>query len=279
MGFIRCGKVVQGGYRCIKYTLVVFNILVILCGSVVIALGILMVTKDYGTSDVSDVTGIDYMKVAHFLIGLGTATIVIALFGCAGAAFENKYFLAFYFAIMLILVICFLAVIIVSFAFKDKLADTAGKLVHKQLMEKYGTDKHFTKAWDEVQRKLECCGLKGDVYSNTSWAFYRKTTWYTDQQGANRLVPESCCKKGSDIAKCRDTQSLIPVQELPVTKGTAANDLLFKDGCLEKLTDPLGTYAAHSIGITIATLLVTIVATLYSCCLCMAINRGESYVV
>ncbi|KAK7101195.1 tetraspanin-18-like [Littorina saxatilis] len=270
---------VAGGYKCMKYTLVAFNTLVLGIGAAVLALGIYTAVTDYGAKEISSVISSDLYKAgSYLLIAVGSATIIIAFLGCAGAAMENRCLLGVYFAIMLLLTIFFLAITIIGFVFRNNLAGHIGRGVEDSLMKSYGKDKDFTDSWDQLQRKLKCCGFEGNVYSNTSWAIFRQTDWFKNQTGDRQFVPFSCCPKDANLDLCTNTDGRIPKAGPPATNQTATNDLLFKEGCYEKLQDYIDQNAAIIGGIALAALFIMIIGTIFSICLCVQIGR-QGYVV
>ncbi|KFQ64379.1 Tetraspanin-3, partial [Phaethon lepturus] len=72
-------------------------------------------------------------------------------------------------------------------------------------------------ALDEVQRKLQCCGIK----NYTDWLMVTADSWHLPPE--KRRVPESCCKE--EYSHCRGDLGHL--------------EQLFQEGCLKKLEDRL----------------------------------------
>ncbi|CAG5126177.1 unnamed protein product, partial [Candidula unifasciata] len=177
---------VTGATRIAKWILVVFNVLVLCAGAIAIGLGAWGLTSEYGAETLKNLTGSElYRGAAIAIIVGGCILVVISFFGAIGAIIESKVLLGIYFVIMLLLLILFVTAAAVGFAFRDKIGDELGKQMESSLLYKYGVDldnndenNEVTSVWDDVQRKLDCCGVSGGLNSTKSWLLWQSSVWF-----------------------------------------------------------------------------------------------------
>ncbi|KAH8282586.1 hypothetical protein KR054_008566 [Drosophila jambulina] len=170
-------SLLTGSANAVKYTLFGFNLIFLITGIILIAVGA-------GVGAVY--TGYElflagkFFSIPTFLIVIGAFIIVITFFGCWGALKEN-YCLVLSFSIMLaIIFILELAAGISGYVLRND----ASELIKKSLtasMADYNSlqQNPTTKLWDDVQRDFDCCGVEsfGD--------------WKTSLGDTN--LPLSCC--------------------------------------------------------------------------------------
>ncbi|XP_076463124.1 CD82 antigen-like [Babylonia areolata] len=278
------GEGVEGCYKCMKYTLVAFNLIVLFIGGTVLGLGIFTLVTEYGVAEMTSILGSDLYKAGtYLLIAGGCITVLISFFGCCGAMMESRCLLGLYFGVMLVLTIFFIAVCIIGFVFRKNITGHLQREVETNLIYKYGTDIGVTEHWDRVQRELKCCGVSGDKSSNTSWAIYKQQShWFRDQTGTSKMqVPFSCCKPDSNLEMCvgRENNDNRPPKEGPPLNDTMEpNDALYKEGCYDKLDDFLDRNALVIGGVALAALFVMALGVIFSICLCVQIGR-QGYIV
>ncbi|KAK7490377.1 hypothetical protein BaRGS_00018356 [Batillaria attramentaria] len=279
---------VEGCYKCMKYVLMIFNIIVLLIGAVVLGLGIYIIVADYGVNKISVILGGDdlYESGVILLIVGGAVTIIISFCGCCGAWKENRILLGIYFVVMLLLTIFYVAIVVIGFIFRDNITGHLRREAETSLVNKYGESKSkaVTERWNAIQQELECCGLTGDKNSNTSWAIYKfRTLWFKDrdynENPGTQYVPESCCKKdNTDMCVGRTNSTGRPPAQGPPVDNLLPNEGLYTDGCYDKLEDFLDENAAIIGGIAIAALIIMLMGVLFSVCLCTQIGK-QGYVV
>jgi len=138
-----CRSVFLGGFKFIKYIVFCANLVVLIFGIILIAVPASTMYSDNQ----------DYKKIASFSLGtglivLGVFLLLIAFFGCCGAAWENRLLLACYFVFLLIILISEIGIGIGASVYKNNLPSTARK------------------AWTKVtnssrtitQNNMDCCG-------------------------------------------------------------------------------------------------------------------------
>jgi len=215
--------------KCVKYLLFIFNLLFFIIGLALIIVGALVQTKlsqyaefSYGTVNLA----------AVFFIVIGAIVFIIGFFGCCGAHKES-YCMTLTFSVLLAIVfIIEIGVAITVYVARSGIEDSLEKEMQKSI-KKYGNETAVTKAWDEMQESLKCCGYDGP------------NDWNDD-------VPKSCCD--SMISSC-----------------TALNS--YQDGCVEKVFDFMKENILLIGGIGIGLAFVQIVGIVIACCLAQAIRK------
>uniref|UniRef100_A0A3Q3B8W3 Tetraspanin 2a n=1 Tax=Kryptolebias marmoratus TaxID=37003 RepID=A0A3Q3B8W3_KRYMA len=95
---------VQGGMKCVKYLLFVFNFIFWLSGLLVLGVG-LWLRFDQHTVDLLTGDGAPdtFFIAVYILLGAGGLMMIVGFFGCFGAVRESQCLLASFFACLLII--------------------------------------------------------------------------------------------------------------------------------------------------------------------------------
>ncbi|KAH8377898.1 hypothetical protein KR093_007756 [Drosophila rubida] len=171
-------SILTGSANAVRYTLFGFNLIFLITGIILIAVGA-AVGSVYNGYDLF-LPG-KFFSIPTFLIVIGAFIIVITFFGCWGALKEN-YCLILSFSVMLFIIfILELAAGISGYVLRNdaySLIETS--LSHSMSDYNSSTQNPTTSLWDEVQRDFQCCGV----------------TNYTDWHSVfnNSDLPISCCK-------------------------------------------------------------------------------------
>ncbi|XP_050418018.1 CD63 antigen [Patella vulgata] len=225
---------VEGGMRCIKLLLFVFNLLFVLAGIGLIGAGSYVQIK---LTNYNDFLGNQYTGPGILLIIVGVIIFGIAFFGCCGAVKEN-YCLVMTFAVLLsIIFILEIAGGIAGFVLKDQLDKEVKDVLNKKIKDYKKNDTAAVEAFDELQREFECCGVKD------------KTDW------SGSTIPASCCVKGTE------------------TGNTCPSDKAYPEGCDSKFISWIQDKILIIGGIGIGLAFVQIVGICFSCCLARAIRK------
>uniref|UniRef100_A0A0B7B361 Tetraspanin n=1 Tax=Arion vulgaris TaxID=1028688 RepID=A0A0B7B361_9EUPU len=167
---------VEGGMKCVKYLLFLFNLIFVIAGIGLIAAGAYVKIK---LDEYYNFFGNTYMGPGILLIVVGVIIFLLAFFGCCGAVKEN-YCLTMTFAVTLgIIFILEIAGGIAGFVLRDKIENEIEDLLAKS-MNNYNTDSGMRESWDNLQKEFECCG----AHNISDWA----------QHNVNK-TPDSCCKE------------------------------------------------------------------------------------
>ncbi|CAL1681603.1 unnamed protein product [Lasius platythorax] len=223
------------GMNAIKYVLFVFNLVFAISGIGIIAAGACVL------ADVGEFTHFvegRIMAPPIVLIIAGAIVFVIAFLGCYGAIKEHYNMLIAFAAALLIIFVIELAVGIAAAVFKNDFS-----MVMKDTLKE--SIKNYTEAdrlaWDNVQKKLQCCGVDGP----NDWG---------PANGFTSSFPSSCCMDMQVICQIGSTS-------------------VYQEGCFNKLEMRVHKGATVLIGVGIGIAFVEIAGIILACCLAAAIKR------
>ncbi|XP_056305342.1 CD81 protein [Danio aesculapii] len=114
------GKV-EGGMKCVKFLLFIFNFIFWLMGSLVLAVG-LWLRLDPNTVSLLGEDGPDTFFIGvYILIAAGGLVMLVGFFGCCGAVRESQCLLGLFFACLLVIFGAEVAAGVFGFINKDKI--------------------------------------------------------------------------------------------------------------------------------------------------------------
>uniref|UniRef100_A0A8C2HJ18 Tetraspanin 2a n=1 Tax=Cyprinus carpio TaxID=7962 RepID=A0A8C2HJ18_CYPCA len=117
---------VQGGMKCVKYLLFVFNFIFWLSGSLVLAVGLWLRFDPETVSLLAENDAPEHFFIAvYILIGAGGVMMLVGFFGCFGAMRESQCLLGLFFACLLIIFGAEVAAGVFGFLNKDKVLSTS----------------------------------------------------------------------------------------------------------------------------------------------------------
>jgi CD63 antigen len=232
----------------IKYILFIFNLIMFIAGIVLIGVGVAIQTafKSYFAFFGNEVN-----SAAIFLIIIGLVVIVVSFFGCCGAYKENHCMVVTFSVLLGAVFILEISAAIAAFLLRYQIENVLRDQVNKSL-KIYGSDASVTKAWNEVQDHLECCGA--DNY----------TDWSDIPSVANTSsVPDTCCINPS------------PGCGTGVFKTNRYSNI-YMIGCTTALLD-LGHDKIYILGgVALGIAFFQLVGVIIACCLAAAL-RKENY--
>ncbi|XP_072305951.1 CD9 antigen-like [Eucyclogobius newberryi] len=149
------GKV-EGGMKCVKYLLFVFNFIFWIMGSFVLAVG-LWLRFDPETVSLLNGDGAPdtFFIGVYILIGAGSLVMLVGFFGCCGAIRESQCLLGSFFACLLIIFGAEVAAGVFGFLNKDKIIED----VQSYYKSTYNENSNGTLI-NSYQKILNCCGTK-----------------------------------------------------------------------------------------------------------------------
>ncbi|KAK3760314.1 hypothetical protein RRG08_063071 [Elysia crispata] len=234
---------VEGGMKCVKYLLFLFNLMFVLAGVTLIAAGAYVQAQ---LKEYYDFFGNDYMGPGILLIIVGVLIFFLAFFGCCGAYKEN-YCLTMTFAVCLgIIFILEISGGIAGFVLREDIeSEVEGVLT--EALKNYNETTHtgVFNAWNKLQEQFDCCGVKGFK----DW----------EQVLPNR-PPDSCCKDSVSDNDCASRS---------YSKTSAINT----EGCSQTFENYLKNKVAIIGGVGIGLAFVQVVGILFACCLARAIRK------
>ncbi|CAN9516055.1 unnamed protein product [Ophioblennius macclurei] len=147
------GKV-EGGMKCVKYLLFVFNFIFWLMGSFVLAVGLWLRFDPATVSLLSGEKAPDTFFIGvYILIGAGSLVMLVGFFGCCGAVRESQCLLGSFFACLLIIFGSEVAAGVFGFLNKDKIVEDVQNFYAKT----YDENNNGTLI-TSYQKVLNCCG-------------------------------------------------------------------------------------------------------------------------
>ncbi|XP_072291923.1 CD151 antigen isoform X2 [Eucyclogobius newberryi] len=232
------------GTICLKYLLFLFNILFLLAGGAVLAVGVWTLAEK---SDYISLLGSNYYSAsAYLLIAAGSVVILTGLIGCCATLREIKSLLIVYLVLLLCIFLLEMIAGILAFINYHELDEELQQNLKQTMQQKYQQPEQdsVTQAVDRLQQEFKCCGSN----NSADWA---DSVWIQDRSNG-RLVPDSCCKTPGELCGRRDHPS---------------NIYKVEGGCIQKLDmfilKQLHILWALSIGIASLQLF----GMLFTCCL------------
>ena len=137
-----------------------------------------------------------YGQLPMLLIGIGSATFVIATLGFLFLTMESKPPLMMYSILLGLLVFCQFYFIFVTFDANSKISNKDGVEIKNNLenegLELYLNNPDFRQNWDTIQSELRCCGFQQEFAED--WTILNGQRLKTFMNiSENRCYPESCC--------------------------------------------------------------------------------------
>uniref|UniRef100_A0A8C6YVE6 Tetraspanin n=1 Tax=Nothoprocta perdicaria TaxID=30464 RepID=A0A8C6YVE6_NOTPE len=160
----------EGGMKCVKFLVFVFNFIFWVCGVALIAIGLY---AQVALNKALVVTSASASSTPIAIVVVGVIIFFISFFGCCGA-WKESYCMVTTFAVLLSLIFLVeIAAAIAGYVFKDKVG--AGS----EAVQKYGEDA-------ALREGFHCCGIN----NYTDWANVAPFK-------GNDTVPRSCCRVNS----------------------------------------------------------------------------------
>lgn len=277
-------KKTKESLQLLKYFLFTYNLLIFMCGCVLLAIGIwLAVDRNFLTT----IIGNDLYAAAVFLILAGGGIIfIISFFGCCGAIMDSLCLLGVFFIVLCVITAALLIGGICAIVFRTQIGDKVRQTMSDTLVNHYGVDyqnernRAVTDAWDMAQERLQCCAV-----STKGWDLYRKSQWFknfgaledrqlTYEEESRPYVPQSCCVKdvfwryiNEDVCqKWRIGPPGAPVDG-------AINRALYYNGCYDAGVNYLMANAVILIGLGIAMAILLVVGIIVSALIIITLFR------
>ncbi|XP_017779905.1 PREDICTED: CD151 antigen [Nicrophorus vespilloides] len=229
------GRHMDGCGNFMKYSMFIINFIIFLGGITVVALGIWTVIDK---SFANELLGTNlYSGAVYVLIATGILITLISCFGCFGSAKEVRCMLVTYFIAVFLIFVTMLVGGILGYVFRAKVENTMKNTMIGSIRS-YGNDRPVTEAWDEIQSRLQCCGVSGAV----DW---------TDQ------IPDSCCRE--PVPGKRQRCNLLVEHQNSFT--------LFQRGCYNVTIDYVKDHAAIIGGAGIVVACLMLLGMIFSCAL------------
>lgn len=147
---------VQGGMKCVKYLLFVFNFIFWLSGSLVLAVGLWLRFDPDTANLLAENDAPEHFFIAvYILIGAGGVMMLVGFFGCFGAVRESQCLLGSFFACLLLIFGAEVAAGVFGFLNKEKIIKDVQNYYESAMVNDNGTA--VASMYHDV---LECCGTE-----------------------------------------------------------------------------------------------------------------------
>ncbi|XP_066527325.1 tetraspanin-2 [Hoplias malabaricus] len=154
---------VEGGMKCVKYLLFIFNFIFWLMGSLVLAVGLwLRLEQDTVALLGNEGAPENFFIGVYILIVAGGLVMLVGFFGCCGAVRESQCLLGSFFACLLIIFGAEVAAGVFGFLNKDKIIQDIQTFYTEAAKD---TDKNSTLVVSSYHRVLNCCGSRSSQSS------------------------------------------------------------------------------------------------------------------
>lgn len=230
----------DGCGNCLKYTFGFVNLVILICGGVLLGVGITALVGDHSQLNNLLDTNL-YTGVAIVITVAGGLIVLISFLGCCGAFQESKCLLGTFFCLVLILFVVVGAGAIAGFVLGGEgLVNNIGEEMRKTIG-KYNSDDAVRKSWDFLQSNFQCCGVDG----RSDWG---------PVIGLGQ-VPSSCCKKDSsdNVLSCNAVTGSYP------------------DGCVQSMKEFVSSNSTLFGGITIGVAVFLLLSMIFSCAIMKSI--------
>ncbi|XP_060558160.1 uncharacterized protein LOC132718478 [Ruditapes philippinarum] len=245
--------------NCVDGLLHFLNLLLFLSSAGVVGFGIWLQLKDFNVNDITIILGNNLLQIITYVAIAGAGVALLAACCLCCGIRQDKSGLGFYAFVLIGVVIAFTCAAVLSYIFSNKLGGTDFRFDFKdRLVTMYGVDdgevqhQFLTSAWDNMQSEFQCCGGDGNGNDTESWLLYRKSAWYLKFADKGKMfVPESCCKKNSNIQICQggDPDLLGPPRYAPPKKlqkyYKELNTNLNHHGCYDNFSAYLSTLCKY----------------------------------
>ncbi|XP_050310515.1 CD63 antigen-like isoform X2 [Anthonomus grandis grandis] len=267
--------------RMIKYLMFVFNLLFVISGIIIIAIGVTVKTvyTEYETF-----LSTQYFTLPNMLIATGVFIFIISFFGCCGAVRESWIMLGIFSILLCIIFIFEFASGIAGYVLKDQTAD----FLEKTLRENLDTYNVTHGVWDLIQRSFDCCGVdsyddwkgrlnQSDPYtlpisccptvSGAFGAFYCNSYNHSAAPTDTTTVTNPDSTTGR---KRRDTNEISTNTSIPAN----STSIPYSTGCKSAFGDYIRKHALQIGGCALGLAIVQILGICFSCHLVRQLKNG-----
>lgn len=184
----------------LKYVLHIFNVVFLLAGAAVLAVGVWTLASKQGYSAL--LSSSTYALAAWALAAAGATTLAVAFLGCCGVWRENRCLLLIYTYLLLLIFLLEAMVGVLAYVYESRVQDELSVNLNNTFIQSYNVDMDKTAAIDQMQQQFKCCG----AVRFEDWQY---SVWLKSNPDTPSKVPDSCCKTPSELCGKRDHPSNI----------------------------------------------------------------------
>ncbi|PSN32979.1 CD9 antigen [Blattella germanica] len=213
-----------------------------------------------------------YFTGLFIILAVGILMFFVAFLGFCGALRESPCMLMTFFCFVLIIVVAEIAAMAWAYNNSAQLEEYIRESVKTTVQEEYGVVPSRTKVFDDIQMGLRCCGANGP----RDWAaskYNKGGRGLVDLAVSSTLqiynVPESCCNPNYGDT-CNSARAIAGI-------ASKLSDVIYDEGCIDKLMNTLKKYSNILIGIGISIGVVECLGLIFSIILCCGIRNNDRY--
>ncbi|KAG9277290.1 tetraspanin-1 [Astyanax mexicanus] len=176
----------MGCFTFVKVMMVLFNLLILLGGLALAAVGIWLNAEGDSYVHILGIFSLDvvrFVNVGFFFIAIGGVMALLGFLGCWGAKKESKCLLIMFSSIILVIFISEVTTGAVMLTYSSLLESILKEWSTPVLKGQYGKDKVLTNMWNTTMTELHCCGF-------TNYTDFNDSYYYEENDG---LYPPTCC--------------------------------------------------------------------------------------
>ncbi|XP_054724991.1 CD9 antigen-like [Uloborus diversus] len=254
-----------GCYACMKYLVVIFNLIFWLAGIGVLAVSVwLYLDSSVYLGNTED--SYAYFVAIFVLMAAGAIMFLIGLLGCCGALQESPCMLGTFFIFLLVIFAAEITGGVWAWMYKDEVNKIIEIQVTKMVKDEYGASKSVENTIDAVQHDLHCCG----AMQPSDWAHSRLNSKDKSavEVGISKslgfyTLPATCCKsKNPDVCEIHRK----------VKFAGQIFDGIYNEGCIPRLQRYFEENMVIMIGIGIGIGVIQMLGLVFSMALCCAIR-------
>ncbi|EUB63766.1 CD9 antigen [Echinococcus granulosus] len=228
--------------ECLRMVLVIYNFILVLIGLVILGFAVYAYIEPVAQELIEVSNRRTTATVVLFvLMGLGSLTLIVALFGCCGAYHESPCLLATYFIFLIIIFAVQLSGAAAGYFYKEKIFENTERRMREGVfehMKPIPTLNRQPVLMNAVQKMFECCGVQGP----------------SDYDGK---IPMSCCiasRSSCNTAEFRE-------------------DEIYTHGCLDKYKEAGVSFLQILFLVVFAISFFEIFGLLFSIIMCCIVRK------
>lgn len=233
---------------CLKSVLLIYTFIFWITGVILLTVG---VWGKVGLDVYFSLLNENATNVPYVLIGTGAVIILLGTFGCFATCRASTWMLKLYAMFLSLIFLIELIAAIVGLVFRHEIKDSFEHGYMQALDHYNSTGDPRSRALDNIQTTLKCCGAK----SYTDWG---KSPYFKTNG-----IPQSCCEMPGNC-----TQDVMKDME-------KAKNVVFKDGCISKVTSVMESRMGIVAGISFGIACFQLVGVFLACCLSRYITNNQ----
>ncbi|XP_076842123.1 CD82 molecule b [Brachyhypopomus gauderio] len=247
----------KGCITATKYFLFLFNLLFFIFGALILGFGLWVLLDNQSFIAVLQESSTTLKVGSYILIGVGSLSMLMGFLGCIGAIYEIRCLLGLYFTCLLLILIAQVTAAVLIYFQRDLLKHEMSSIVNKIIVNYNGQNRTADRAWDYIQRTIQCCG----------WT--EPSNWMENVMIKNSsvtLYPCSCRNAtiaGTEMQETDLCQSLVP--DWPV----------YNKGCISSVEDWFLRNSGVILGLCVGVAVIELLGMILSMCLCKNVHQED----